>query len=328
MRFILLLLPAIACLGILGLAAASWLLAAKAERDFPPSGRIIEADGFRLHAIEMMPPAASSNPPLVFVHGAFGTAADFAVSIMPQTAQTYRSIAIDRPGHGYSDRRPSPDLDPSPMTPDRQARALRAGLKALGVTEKPILVGFSLGGATALAWALDYPDEIAGLLLINTASHPWPLPIEASYQMAGIPVLGPLALHTIVMPAGLIKLAEGATNVFDPAPVPPHYAKVPLALTVRPGNFAANAEDIRTLKPFLATQMQRYPTLQPPLSVLVSDRDNATSPIIHSRPLAAAAPHAVLIESQGGGHPLHFSKPAEVLAAIDALAARIKAQSR
>ncbi len=65
-----------------------------------------------------------------------------------------------------------------------------------------------------------------------------------------------------------------------------------------------------------------------PLSILVSDHDNAASPQIHARPLAAAVPNAVLIESQGGGHPLHFSRPAEVLAAIDALAARIKGQSQ
>lgn len=328
MKVALLFLLILAGLGFLSLSLATWLLTAKAERDFPPRGRMIQAEGFRLHAIEMGPPAPEGNPPLVFVHGAFGSAADFAVSIMPQTAKSYPSIAIDRPGHGYSARRPMPDTDSGPMTPDRQARALRAGLQALGVTEKPILVGFSLGGAVALAWALDFPDEIAGLLLINTASHPWPLPIETTYQLAGWPVLGPLLLHSIVMPVGQIKLAEGAASVFEPAPVPPHYANVPLALAVRPGNFAANAEDIRTLKPFLAAQILRYPGLKPPLSVMVSDFDNATAPVIHSRPLAAAVPHAVLIESQGGGHPLHFSKPGEVLAAIDALAVRIKTQPR
>ncbi|MBX3455593.1 alpha/beta hydrolase [Ferrovibrio sp.] len=330
---IMLIVLAILALALSGLGIATWLLSAQAEKDFPPMGRIIQADGFTLHAIDLpakQPPASGQpgNPPLVFVHGAFGTAADFAVSIMPETSRQYRSIAIDRPGHGYSARRPKPDTDAGPMTPDRQARALRAGLQALGVHEKPILVGFSLGAAIALAWALDYPDEISGILLINPASHPWPLPIEPSYRMAGIPLLGPLAVHTIVTPIGNRQLVAGAANVFAPSPVPPHYAQAPIALTVRPGNFAANAEDIRTLKPFLAAQMQRYPGLKPPLSILVSDQDNATSPVIHSRPLAAQVPHAVLIESQGGGHPLHFSRQAEVLAAIDGLVARTRAQSQ
>lgn len=297
---------------LFGLGATTQHLSQKAERDFPAPGRTITAGGIRQHVIEQGP---ADGPPLVMIHGAFGAAQDFAVSIMPETARHYRSIAIDRPGHGYSERG-----EDAPITPDKQARYLHAALQALQVN-KPILLGFSFGGAVALTYALQYPDAVGAVVLVNTASHPWPTPVETSYRMDGVPLLGPLLRYTIATPAGHLIVDKGVEGVFKPAPVTPAYARAPVALSLRPGSYHANAEDIRTLKPFLAEQARRYPSLAVPLIILVSDEDNAASPIIHSRPLAAAVPQAELIEVQGGGHPLHFTRPQLVLDAIDRAAA-------
>lgn len=298
----------IAGFALLGLGAATEHLARRSEQDFPPVGTFIEAGGIHQHVIERGPP---DGPPLVMIHGAFGAAQDFAVSIMPQTAQRYRSIAIDRPGHGYSGRG-----EDTPVTPDKQARYLHAALQAMGV-EKPVLLGFSFGGAVALAYALQYPAQTGSVVLINTASHPWPTPVELSYRLDGTPMIGPLLRHTVVTPAGHMIVEAGVRSVFSPASIPPAYRLAPLSLSLRPGSYHANAEDIRTLKPFLADQMQRYPFLTVPLIVLVSDEDNAASPVIHSRPLAATVPGVELVEVAGGGHPLHFTRPEIVLEAID-----------
>jgi pimeloyl-ACP methyl ester carboxylesterase len=300
-------------LALFGLGATTQHLSQRAEQDFPAPGRMIAAGGINQHVIEQGP---ADGQPLVMIHGAFGAAQDFAVSIMPETARRYRSIAVDRPGHGYSDRG-----EDTPVTPDKQARYLRATLQAMQVN-KPILLGFSFGGAVALSYALQYPDEVGAVVLVNTASHPWPLPVELSYRIDGMPFLGPLLRYTIVTPAGHLVVDKGVEGVFKPAPVSPAYVQAPVSLSLRPSSYRANAEDIRTLKPFLAEQAQRYPLFAVPLIILVSDEDNAASPIIHSRPLAAAAPNAELIEVRGGGHPLHFTRPHSVLDAIDRAAAK------
>ncbi len=86
---------------------------------------------------------------------------------------------------------------------------------------------------------------------------------------------------------------------------------------------AANAEDVRVLKPFLAEQSLHYGDLKLPLIVMASDVDNSTSPRLHSQAIVKQVAGAEFIELKGGGHPLHFSRPSEVLAAIDRLAARI-----
>ncbi len=322
-RLIMLTLLAIIGAALLGLGGTSQHLAAQAEAAHPPTGSFVTADGRRMQVIRMGPASPAGRPPLVFIHGAFGQAQDFAVSLMPETALRFDSIAIDRPGHGYSDRRAAQDSSDGPITPDLQAAALRATLTALGVTEKPILIGFSYGGAVALAWALAHPDEIAGLLLISPATHPWPTPIALTYQIAGMPLLGPLMVNTIVTPVGMIVKDEGAAGVFQPAAVPANFAKAPLALTVRPKTYAANAEDVRVLKPFLAEQSLHYGDLKLPLIVMASDVDNSTSPRLHSQAIVKQVAGAEFIELKGGGHPLHFSRPSEVLAAIDRLAARI-----
>lgn len=302
----------IASLALFGLGAATQHLAHQAERDFPPTGFMIEAGGIRQHVIEQGP---AGGPPLVMVHGAFGAAQDFAISIMPQTAPRYRSIAIDRPGHGYSERGAE-----APVTPDKQAQYLHAALEALGI-RKPILLGFSFGGAVVLAYAMQYPEEVGAVVLINAVSHPWSTPVEPSYRLDGMPVIGPLLRYTLVTPVGHMIMDRGVESVFSPAPVSPAYAQAPLALSLRPASYHANAEDIRTLKPFLAEQAPRYPLLTMPLIVLASDKDNAASPMIHSHPLAAAVAGSELVEVPGGGHPLHFTRPQAVLQAIDRAAA-------
>lgn len=316
---------AILGISLLGLGASTAHLTASAERAFPPGGQILTVQGRQVHVIDTGPAQPDPRlPPLVFIHGAFGAAEDFAVSIIPELARRYRCIAIDRPGHGYSARQPDSRAGTTPLTPDLQAEILRATLQALEVGERPVLVGFSLGAAVALAWGLEHPDEIAGLMLINPASHPWPTPVETSYEMPAWPLVGPLLLHTIVTPAGHLMKNAGARNVFSPAPVPEIYARAPVALALRPGSYAANSEDIRSLKAFLHRQAPRYPELQPPLTILASDTDNAASPIIHARPLAAQVPNSVMVETPGGGHPLHFSRPEAVIQAIEDLVDRVR----
>ncbi len=304
-------LTAIILLGatLFGLGAASEHITRQAERDFPPSGRIIEAGGIRQHVIER-----GNGPALVMIHGAYGAAADFEVSLMPQTERQFRSIAIDRPGHGYSD---AIDSD----TPDAQAQMLHAALEKLGV-RKPILLGFSYGGAVALSYALQYPDQIAALVLVSPATHPWRSRPALPFGVADAPLLGPVLKHTIVAPVGLLLKDSAVRSTFAPAPVPLAFEAAPVALGLRPDDYAATAREIRALDDFLRQQVPQYPSLRMPVAIVVNDADTSVWSKIHGRPLASVLSDIELIVTDGGGHPLHFSRPASVLAAIDWAAAK------
>ena len=127
---------------LLGLAYDSNRRAAQAELDNPPIGRMIDlSDGSRLHYVER-----GSGPPVLLIHGALMQAEDMAMSLLGPLSEKYRTIVIDRPGHGYSTR-PAQFASPAAVSMAGQARMIHEAMGLLGV-EKPILVGHSVGAST------------------------------------------------------------------------------------------------------------------------------------------------------------------------------------
>ena len=137
-----------------GLLIYSHDVARRAEADFPPLGSFVVVDGVRLHYLDSAP-GDDERQAIVMVHGASGNLRDFAVSIFDELAQKYRVIAIDRPGHGYSERPSSDSVDAAWVTPEIQARLIHGAMRQIGV-EKPVILGHSWGGAVALAYALAF----------------------------------------------------------------------------------------------------------------------------------------------------------------------------
>jgi pimeloyl-ACP methyl ester carboxylesterase len=64
----------------------------------------------------------------------------------------------------------------SPATIGAYAAACRAALHAAGYTPPHVLLGHSLGGMVAMSWATCYPQDVCGLVLVNTSARgtgPW-----------------------------------------------------------------------------------------------------------------------------------------------------------
>src|SRR5919197_5539267 len=80
---------------------------------------------------------------------------------LPVFAQRYRTILVDQPGFGDSDK---PEITKQYFT--FSADALLALLDKLGV-ERVHLVGNSLGGGTAVRFALRHPDRADRLVLMG-----------------------------------------------------------------------------------------------------------------------------------------------------------------
>ena len=132
---------------------------ADAETDSEAAGpREIEAGGKRLRYLEM---GAGEGPPVVLIHG-FGADLNAWMFTQPALAEARRTIAFDLPGHGGSVKEVGAgDLD-------ALTGAVSDALDALGI-ERAHLVGHSMGGAVAAAFALKHPESVIGLTLIAPA---------------------------------------------------------------------------------------------------------------------------------------------------------------
>ncbi len=318
---------AIAAAALGGLAVITAVGVGRIEQAHPPSGRFVEVQGGRLHLVEL---GAADATPVVLLHGASLNLGDMRLALGNRLAANYRVILIDRPGHGWSDR-PGGRADAAPA---RQAKIVHEALERIGVP-RAILVAHSWSGALAAAFALDYPQSVAGLVLLAPVTHPWPDSLPESLvtwllagitQSAATPVGGQLFGHTLALPLGKTLLRLGAQSAFAPQQPPlDYFAQTGAELLLRPTTFTANAQDIAQIHWFLIDQAPRYKTIQAPTVVLTGDADEALSPEIHARAIATAIPRAKLVVLPGVGHMVHFAAPERV---IEAIAEIVKASVR
>ncbi len=97
--------------------------------------------------------------PLILVHGGFGSVEMFGPNI-ERLAEGRRVIGVDLQGHGGTGPLGRP------MTFENMATDIAELIKALGY-EKADVMGYSLGGATALRLAIDHPEVVDRLVLVS-----------------------------------------------------------------------------------------------------------------------------------------------------------------
>jgi len=304
----------VATLAVLALATQAGVLVL--ERLYSAQGRIIDVAGAKLHVVELGPRDAA-GPPIVMLHGASSNLRVMR-PLADRLARDHRVILIDRPGHGWSTRE---RLDDS--TPAIQGRMIEQALEKLGVGPA-ILVVHSWAGALGARMALDYPKQVAGLVMLAPVAYPWPGGVGWYNKLVATPVIGPLLAYTITLPLGLLLIEPGARGVFLPQIMPANFVSdsaTPLLL--RPREFLANARDLVTLKAAVAEQAPRYGEIKAPTLVIAGDADKTVSTSIHSRPFAQAVPNAKLIVLPGVGHMIPDAAPELVVSEIDAMIGRI-----
>lgn len=128
---------------------------------YPPPGRMVDVGGYCLH-LNCQGTEHGANTPTVVLE-----AAEFSLSwdlVQPEVARFTRVCSYDRAGLGWSER------GPNPRTADSFVSELHMLLQAAGVEPPYVLVGHSKGGLFVRLYARQYPDEVAGMVLVD-ASH-------------------------------------------------------------------------------------------------------------------------------------------------------------
>ena len=304
----------IVLLAIGGSLAFSSIEVMRIERQYPPIGEFADIGDIRLHYVDI-PADDPDAPTIVFIHGASGNLRDPLLAFRPALIGQYRLILVDRPGHGYSTRGSGAIASPA-----AQAAVIHRLLTTIGI-ERAVIVGHSWGAAVAAAYAVRFQSATAGLMLIAPATHPWPGGVDWYYNVATLPVIGPIFTRTLVMPIGLLQLQGSLAFVFGATPVPPRYsAEAGIALVLRPGEFAANAEDVSQLKANVTAMAPHYGEITAPTIIIAGAEDRVVRNDLHAEVLARQIPGARLITIENAGHMPQFTDPKTVIAALTALA--------
>jgi pimeloyl-ACP methyl ester carboxylesterase len=290
------------------------IIALRVTRDFPSQGIFVSVTGGKLHLRDIGPRDAPAERTVIFIHGASGNHMALLQPLEPLLKDRYRIIAIDRPGHGHSDR-PGGRADAAPT---RQAALISEAMLALDVP-RALVVAHSFGGAVGTTLAMDYPERVAGLLLLGPATHPWPGGVAWYYPIASHPLFGGLFSHIIAVPGASLFLEAGLSEVFQPQIKPPRYEEITaLKLLLRPRNFMANAQDVAGLLTHVTSRTGQYSAIKAPVVIISGDKDTTVSTTIHSRPLAQET-KAKLIILPDVGHMPHHADTLLVVREIDEL---------
>ena len=291
---------------LLGLYLLSRQAVRNAEATFPPIEEFVTVEVIRLHYL-----CQGSGRSVVLLHGNAGFVQDDALKTLDQLSPQYRAYAFDRPGHGYSDRSAN-----SITTPIDQAHLLHSAIQQFGL-EQPIIVGHFWSGIVVLAYALEYPNDVSGIVLLGADAFMRGRSVNPLLeQIAVIPILGDVFRLILPLALGGKLVAQVLTRAFAPDTVPEDYLRTAQALWTRPGQTAAVAEDSQTITPAIEALSPRYQDIRIPTVIVTGDSDQIVDAEANSIPLSQVISDATLIQLADTGHSIPQTRPDAVLDAI------------
>jgi pimeloyl-ACP methyl ester carboxylesterase len=126
-------------------------------KENPAPGQLVDVGGYKLHIN-----CTGEGSPAVILEAGFVESSSSWLFIQPEVAKTTRVCSYDRAGYGWS------EASPHPRTASRRADELHTLLVNAGVQGPYVLVGHSLGGMLVRMYAHTYPEDVAGIVLVDS----------------------------------------------------------------------------------------------------------------------------------------------------------------
>jgi len=142
----------------------------------PPPGKFVNLGTHRLHLLD----EGRGSPTIILEAGLMSTNLSWT-DIRRKLAESYRVVSYDRAGLGWS------DIGPMPRTAERIVEELHSLLDRAAIPGPYVLVGHSFGGLTMPLFAARYPEQTAGMVLVDpVVPAEWNPPSEQDLKRSSI----------------------------------------------------------------------------------------------------------------------------------------------
>lgn len=279
--------------------------------------QFVEVDGLQFHVRQ----AGEGAPAMILLHG-FAASTFSWREVMQPLAALGTVVAYDRPSSGLTER-PLPGhprmaggpgwTGQSPYSPQAQAGQVVELMDKLGI-ERAILVGNSAGGTVATVTALEYPERVQALVLVDAAIYTgggapsWIRPLLGTPQLQRI---GPLVSRGLMSSGDrLIRLAW-----HDPSKVTPEVI-AGYRLPLQAENWDRGLWQLTVASQDLDLEARLAGVTQPAL--VITGDDDRIVPTAESIRLAGELPNASLVVLPQCGHVPQEECPGPWLDAVTA----------
>lgn len=294
-----------------------------------PPGRMVDIGGYKLH----LHCTGQGSPTVIFENGLGDIFSDWAL-VQPEVSKFTQACSYDHAYEGFS------DAGPIPVTMHQQAYELHLLLRASKINTPVILVGHSYGGLLAKLYAMTYPEDVAGLIFVDSlhedtvmGDKPFRLRAEGKavpppQTMQSSPPLPYTAEEQKLVDRAHARAVESANQ--PPDPVLSHLPASSLAYrrwAKIHEKFPSTAKGMQ--ETWLPEEMEAihdsrqkgpaHPLKEVPIVVIGTERDNPGSPEERRRQLddmAALSTNSKLEIDTKSGHHVQWEDPSFVVDAV------------
>ena len=286
-----------------------------AYREYPAPGEMVAVSG---HGMQLYCAGKARGGPTVVMDSGIGGGLLDWQTVQPKVAKFARVCSYDRSGLGWS------ESGPKPRTSPQIVKELHALLENAGVGGPYVLVGHSFWGANVQLYAAEYPKEVAGMVLVDSALDSRVLDKDLRDAAEGA-TPSPLTLKAMA-PLGIVRLLSGGSGEGG---LPEGFEEERNAIYNSTRHIYAFADESATINKSVAKATDAAPSLgEKPLIVLSAGsrqypgftKGQAKRFNERANEFEASLPdlsqNSKLVEAKDSAHYIQFDRPGLVVDAI------------